>query len=76
MYGVRLTQNYDFHTEFFADCVKLFKKKRGGEGGKKEDRTIKPGRSRQNFSGRKNPQHAFLWRGSKAVGPMSQICGM
>jgi hypothetical protein len=27
------------------------------------------------FSGRKNPQHAFLGRGSKAVGPMSQICG-
>jgi hypothetical protein len=26
--------------------------------------------------GRKNPQHAFLRRGSKAVGPMSQICGM
>jgi hypothetical protein len=25
--------------------------------------------------GRKNPQHAFLRRGSKAVGPMSQICG-
>jgi hypothetical protein len=23
------------------------------------------------FKGRKNPQHAFLWRGSKAVGPMS-----
>jgi hypothetical protein len=24
----------------------------------------------------KNPQHAFLRRGSKAVGPMSQICSM
>jgi hypothetical protein len=24
----------------------------------------------------KNPQHAFLQRGSKAVGPMSQSCGM
>jgi len=24
----------------------------------------------------KNPQHAFLRRGSKAVRPMSQICGM
>ena len=23
------------------------------------------------FLGRKNPQHAFLWRGSKAVSPMS-----
>jgi hypothetical protein len=23
------------------------------------------------FLGRENPQHAFLWRGSKAVGPMS-----
>jgi hypothetical protein len=28
------------------------------------------------FFGRKNPQHAFLQRGSKAVRPMSQICGM
>ena len=25
---------------------------------------------------KKNPQHAFLRRGSKAVGPMSLICGM
>jgi hypothetical protein len=24
----------------------------------------------------KNPQHAFLQRGSKAAGPMSQICSM
>ena len=39
-------------------------------------RGFKPGRSRQDFSGRKNPQHAFLRKGSKAVGPMSQICGM
>jgi hypothetical protein len=28
------------------------------------------------FFGLKNPQHAFLRRGSKAVRPMSQICGM
>jgi hypothetical protein len=28
------------------------------------------------FLGRKNPQHAFLRKGSKAVCPMSQICGM
>jgi hypothetical protein len=28
------------------------------------------------FFGRKNPQHAFLQSGSKAVGPMSQLCGM
>ena len=34
-------------------------------------RGFKPGRNRQDFSGRKNPQHAFLWRGSEAVGPMS-----
>jgi hypothetical protein len=27
------------------------------------------------FFGRKNPQHAFLRRGSKAVCPISQICG-
>jgi len=38
-------------------------------------RRFKPGQSRQDFSGRKNPQQAFLWKGSKAVGPMSQICG-
>jgi hypothetical protein len=28
------------------------------------------------FFGRKNSQHAFLRKGSKAVCPMSQICGM
>jgi hypothetical protein len=28
------------------------------------------------FFGRKNPQHAFLRSGSKAICPMSQICGM
>jgi hypothetical protein len=28
------------------------------------------------FFGRKNPQHAFIRMGSKAVGPMSQLCGM
>jgi hypothetical protein len=28
------------------------------------------------FFWRKNPFHAFLWRGSKAVCPMSQISGM
>jgi hypothetical protein len=27
------------------------------------------------FFGCKNPQHVFLWKGSKAVGPVSQICG-
>ena len=32
-------------------------------------RGFKPGR--RIFKGRKNPQHAFLRRGSKAVGPMS-----
>ena len=32
---------------------------------------FKPGRSRRIFKGEKNPQHAFLRRGSKAVGPMS-----
>jgi len=39
-------------------------------------RGFKPGQSRQDLSGRKNPQHAFLRKGSKAVGPMWQICGM
>jgi hypothetical protein len=34
-------------------------------------RGLKPGRSRRVFSGRKNSQHAFLRRGSKAGGPMS-----
>ena len=28
------------------------------------------------FFGRKNPQHAFLRRGSKRICPMSQLCGM
>jgi DNA gyrase inhibitor GyrI len=28
------------------------------------------------FQGEKIPQHAFLRKGSKAVGPMSQIYGM
>jgi hypothetical protein len=28
------------------------------------------------FFGQKNPQYAFLWKESKAVCPMSQICGM
>jgi hypothetical protein len=28
------------------------------------------------FFRRKNPQHAFLRKGSKAVCPMAQICGM
>jgi len=39
-------------------------------------RGLKPGRSRQDFSRRKNPQHAFLQKGSKAMGHMLQICGM
>jgi hypothetical protein len=34
-------------------------------------RGFKPGRSRQDFSGPKNPEHAFLRKGSKAVGPTS-----
>jgi hypothetical protein len=41
-----------------------------------QDRGFAPGRSRQIFSGKKSPQHAFLRKGSKAVCPMSQICGM
>ena len=32
--------------------------------------------SSRDFSGRKNPQHAFLRKGSKAVCPMSHICGI
>jgi hypothetical protein len=32
---------------------------------------FKTGRSRRIFQGEKNPQHTFLQRGSKAVGPMS-----
>jgi hypothetical protein len=34
-------------------------------------RGFNPGRERWIFKGDKNPQHAFLRRGSKAVGPMS-----
>jgi hypothetical protein len=28
------------------------------------------------LKGDKNPQHAFVQKGSKIIGPMSQICGM
>ena len=28
------------------------------------------------LKGDKNPQHAFLQKGSKIISPMSQICGM
>jgi hypothetical protein len=28
------------------------------------------------LKGDKNPQHTFLWKGSKIIGPMSQICSM
>ena len=28
------------------------------------------------FLERKKPEHDFLWKGSKAMGPMSQIYGM
>jgi hypothetical protein len=34
-------------------------------------RGLKPGRSRWIFQGEKNPQSAFLRKGSKTVGPMS-----
>jgi hypothetical protein len=38
-------------------------------------RGFKPRKSCPDFLGWKNPQHTFLRKGSKAVGPMSQICG-
>jgi hypothetical protein len=31
------------------------------------------GSNPSDFLGRKNPQNAFLWRGSKAVGPMRHV---
>ena len=37
---------------------------------------FKPGRSRWIFSDVKNPQHAFLRRGSKRICPMSQLWAM
>ena len=40
-----------------------------------KNRRLKPGRNRRIFRA-KNPQHAFLQRGSKAVGPISQIFGI
>ena len=60
--------------------INLYKRKYQWSGGSvlplsTQVRGFKPGRSRQDFSGRKNPQHAFLRKGSKAVGPVSQICG-
>ena len=36
-----------------------------------EVRGFKPGRGRWIFSERKNPEYDFLWKGSKAVGPVS-----
>jgi hypothetical protein len=39
-------------------------------------RGFKHGRSCRVFSSEKNPQRAFLRKGSKAICPMSQICGM
>jgi hypothetical protein len=39
-----------------------------------QDCGFKPGRAIGHF-GRKNPQHAFLQRGSKAICPLSQLCG-
>jgi hypothetical protein len=36
-----------------------------------QDRRFKPGQSHRIFSGVKNPKHAFLRKGSKAVGPVS-----
>jgi hypothetical protein len=40
-----------------------------------QHRGFEPGRSRRIFRA-KIPHHAFLRRGSKAVCPMSQLCGM
>ena len=37
---------------------------------------FKPGRNPLDFYGRKNPQHAFIRRGSKRIFPTSQLCGM
>ena len=39
-------------------------------------RGFKPGRSRRIIQGEENLQHASLRKGSKAVCPMLQICGM
>ena len=37
---------------------------------------VTPGASAVGFLGHKNPQHAFLRRGSKRICPMSQLCDM
>jgi hypothetical protein len=41
-----------------------------------QDRGFAPDRSRLIFPAEKNPQHAFLWRGSKIICPMFQLWGM
>jgi hypothetical protein len=41
-----------------------------------QDRGFEPSPRAVGFFRRKNPQHAFLWRGSKAACPMSQVCAM
>ena len=41
-----------------------------------EDRGFDPGRSRRIFRAKKNPQHAFLGGGSKAVSHVADLRGM
>jgi hypothetical protein len=43
---------------------------------KRKEKKEKNQQMPSDFSGGKNPQHAFLRRGSKAACPMSQIRGM
>jgi hypothetical protein len=75
-----LSQMNSVHSQLSYVFNFSFKRLRWSRGGvlplSTQVRRFKPSRSRQDFSGQKNPQHAFLRRGSKTIGPMSQICGM
>ena len=63
-----------FNEPCFKLCKSYFKRIRWSMGSVLNLSTqvpgFKPGRNRQDFSRRKNPQHAFLRKGRKAVGPM------
>ena len=68
---------YTFHIVFLIGlCNNRFNVDPGGPvvillATESEVRGFKPGRGRWIFSERKNPDHDFLRKGSKAVGPLS-----
>jgi len=59
-----------------SGVIRLLQWSLGIKGLSTQVRGFKPTQSHQDFLGRKNPRHAFLREGSKAAGPVSQICGV